>query len=103
MLKHDDFNRYIELYSEYVSRSVDLHNYHQLFVRNKSFESSERVREQFREMADLCITLKRACLAASKECVINAKIQKQLDKEAAIAYKKANPLKRGRPKKEKKK
>jgi len=103
MLKHDEFNRYMELYSEYVERSVNLHNYHYLFVKNKSHEAGEKVREQLREMSNLCDEIKRKCLSSYRENKENVKLQKKLDKEEAIAYKKANPLKRGRPKQEKKK
>ena len=95
MSKHDNFNKYMEIYSEYVDLSVTLHNYHQQFVKNKTFQPGERVREQLRGMSKLCIELKRACLAASKENKINLTLQKQLDKEAAIAYKLANPKKSG--------
>ena len=95
MLKHDEFNRYIELYSEYVDRSVNLHNYHRLFVKNKSLESGEKLREQLREMSKLCEELKRKCLASYRENRENVKLKKQQDKEAALAYKLANPKKSG--------
>jgi len=95
MLKYDDFNKYMKVYSEYVELSIALHNYHQQFVKNRRFEPGERVREQLRDMSKLCLELKRACLAASKESKINLTLQKQMDKEAALAYKLANPKKTG--------
>jgi hypothetical protein len=95
MLKHDEFNRYMELYSEYVERSVNLHNYHYLFVKNKSHEAGEKVREQLREMSNLCDEIKRKCLAAQRENKENVKLKKQLAKDEAIAYKLANPKKSG--------
>jgi hypothetical protein len=95
MSKHDEFNRYMELYSEYIERSVNLHNYHYLFVKNKSLEAGENVREQLRKMSKLCDEIKRKCLAAQREHKENVKLKKQLDNEAAIAYKLANPKKSG--------
>jgi hypothetical protein len=53
-------------------------------------------------MSNLCDEIKRKCLSSYRENKENVKLQKKLDKEEAIAYKKANPLKRGRPKQEKK-
>lgn len=92
---------YKALYSKYIEHAVELHNYHQVFINNVGEESGQSVRSNIRNMIRLEKELQKASLAAYQEHKQNNRDRRQRLREER-AYRKANPLKRGRkPNKEK--
>ena len=49
-MSREKFEKYKELHSEYISRFVDLHNYHQAFLDFPSYMKGGRVRRAVTDM-----------------------------------------------------
>ena len=100
-MSEEHMTRYRELYSEYIERAVNLHNYHQVFITHVGYDSGLAVIKNLRAMVKLEKDLIRTCRKAYREHKQNVKDMKQREKEEYLAWKKANTRPRGRPKKEK--
>lgn len=100
-MSNEKMEHYKALYSKYIEHAVELHNYHQVFINHVGEESGQSVRSNLRNMIRLERELQKASLAAYLEHKQNNRDKRQRLREER-AYRKANPLKRGRPKKEKK-
>jgi Sec-independent protein translocase protein TatA len=87
-------DRYKELYSKYVDHSVNLHNYHLIFVKHMGYDTGLYLRKSLRNMITLLKEMQKTCREAYAENKQNLKDQKKAEKE----YKKANPKRPGRRK-----
>jgi len=84
-------DRYKELYSEYIERAVNLHNYHKSFISVASYDIGLQVRKQLRAMVSLEKEMLKISRLAYQERLRLVREQRREEK----AYKKANPQKRG--------
>lgn len=67
MSNNKSLERYLELYSEYVTTRVAVHNYHVRFVKNLGHESYYRLRENILALPKLEQKLRHAARDAAKE------------------------------------
>lgn len=98
-MSNEKMQKYKDLYSQYIDYAVKLHNYHQVFMNHIGLESGKAVRTSLRNMARLERELQKASLEAYKEHRQNVKDQAS-QRRAERAWRKANPKKMGRPKKD---
>ena len=95
-MSSEKYEKYKELHSEYLSRFVDLHNYHQAFLDFPSFMKGARVRKAISDMIILERKLRKLSMAVSTEHKKHVK-----EEERAVKREKARlraiPKKRGRP------
>jgi hypothetical protein len=95
-MSREKFEKYKELHSEYISRFVDLHNYHQAFLDFPSYMKGGRVRRAVTDMIILGKNLRKLSLEVTSEHKKNTIEDRQsLKKEKARL--KAIPKKVGRP------
>lgn len=97
-MSNEQYEAYKALYSEYIERSIELHNYHQAFMKTKGYRTIKQLKNSIKKIMILEKKLARAGLLAYKECLVNYKINKQRQKEELKAWKAANKGKPGRPK-----
>ena len=100
MLNHE-LEKFKDLYSQYISQIVIVHNASLLFMAGTMKEPGYAVRKALREMNELQKSLQKTSLLAYQESI---RIRKELTKQEKLEIlrnKKLNPPKIGRPKKEK--
>lgn len=85
-------------YSKFLEETVNLHNQYMLFLENYSRQSGFSFRRIVKEIITVQRDLKKLSLSSYLEHRDNTK-EKLSNKRKDRAYKKANPPKRGRPKK----
>jgi hypothetical protein len=93
----EKLEKYKELYSEYVRYSVNLHNYHQVFIENLGLESGRKFRVNAELMSNICRQLKKASSEAHRENRENTKERRAKFKEMR-ANAKPRVMPRGKPK-----
>jgi hypothetical protein len=96
----EKMDRYRELYSKYIEHSVNLHNYHRVFIKHVGYDTGLAIRKNIRSMIEIEKELKNLCREAYFENKQNVKIAKQAEKARLLAEAKANARPPGRPKKE---
>jgi hypothetical protein len=97
-MSREKYEKYKKLHSEYISRFVDLHNYHQAFLDFPSYMKGARVRKAISDMIILEKELRKISMSVSSEHKKNiADEHRALKKEKARL--KAIPKKVGRPRK----
>ena len=94
-----ELEQYRELYNKFVSLLAELHNCNVRFSKQPSNETGFFLRKILRKMRDAEKELWSSAVRASKEVKAN-KRAKLLQKQKDAEYRKLNPPKRGRPKKE---
>lgn len=94
-MSNEELQRYRDLYSKYIDYAVKLHNYHHTFLTHMGLETGKSVRVTIRDMIALQKQLRDASMAAYKEHRRNTS-ERLAQKRAERAYRKANPLKKGR-------
>jgi hypothetical protein len=81
-------DKYKELYSKYIERSVDLHNLNCQFEKSKGYRISREIRSTLKDL----ITIQKMLIAASryayKEALENYKVRQKYLKEQAKREKK---------------
>jgi hypothetical protein len=90
--------RYKNLYSQYLDLAVQAHNYHLAFIENGGLATGNSFRRCIREMRDLENRLVKSSRLAYREVLETRKEMQRKAREATIAWQKANPRPRGRPK-----
>ena len=95
-MSSEKYEKYKELHSKYLSRFIDLHNYHQAFLEYPSFMKGARVRKAISDMIILERQLRKLSMAVSSEQKKNVKEQAQAVKKEKARLR-AIPKKRGRP------
>jgi hypothetical protein len=93
----EKLEKYKELYSEYIKYSVNLHNYHQVFIEHLGLESGRNFRVNTELMINICKELKKASSEAYKENRENTKERRTKFKEMR-ANAKSRVMPRGKPK-----
>jgi uncharacterized protein YaaR (DUF327 family) len=96
-MSSENYNRYKEIHSEYLSRFVDLHNYHQEFLDFPSYLKGARVRKAISDMIILERKLRKLSSAVTSEHKKNVKAGHLAEKREKARLR-AIPKKRGRPK-----
>jgi len=96
-MSSENYNRYKEIHSEYLSRFVDLHNYHQEFLDFPSYLKGARVRKAISDMIILERKLRKLSSAVTSEHKKNVK-EGHLAEKREKARLRDIPKKRGRPK-----
>jgi len=96
-MSNENHNRYKEIHSEYLSRFVDLHNYHQEFLDFPSYLKGARVRKAISDMIILERKLRKLSSAVTSEHKKNVKAGHLAEKREKARLR-AIPKKRGRPK-----
>jgi hypothetical protein len=96
-MSSENYNRYKETHSEYLSRFVDLHNYHQEFLDFPSYLKGARVRKAISDMIILERKLRKLSSAVTSEHKKNVKAGHLAEKREKARLR-AIPKKRGRPK-----
>lgn len=89
---------YKAAYSEYIKYAVDLHNYHQSFIKTAGQETGFAVRKALRKMRELEARMLKLSLLAYKENLANKKELRQKRREAFEKWRAENPPVKGRPK-----
>lgn len=74
-MSNEKFERYKELYSKYLEHAIELHNYHQVFIKRKGVRPGKQVRIQVKAIIKLEKELWKASIAAYEECLENYKLQ----------------------------
>lgn len=80
--------RYKELYSEYISYAVTVHNYHNVFVNHVGKESGTLIRTSLAKMINIERALRQASRDAYLEHVENTKEERKRLKELRAKAKK---------------
>lgn len=91
-------DEYKEQYSKYIELAVELHNYHMIFTKYWGDESGRVLRRLLRQMRDEETKLLRLSKIAQKDYKVMRRELSKKAREQTIAWQKANPKKRGRPK-----
>jgi hypothetical protein len=91
----EHMDKYRALYSKYIEHAVNLHNYHLVFIAFTGYDTGIALRRHLRMMRKLEIQMIRTCRDAYKETKINRKLEKKKQEAELLAWKKANPKKRG--------
>lgn len=85
--EHQD--KYKELYSKYIEKSIDLHNLNCQFEKSKGYRISREIRSTLKELVTIQRMLIKASRLSYKEALANYKIhQKQLKEQAKKEKKK---------------
>ena len=95
-MSNDRYNLYKELHSEYISRFVELHNYHQAFLDKPTFRGGAKVRKAISAMITLEKEMRKISLSVSSEHTQNLINEHKAEKKERARIK-ALPKKRGRP------
>jgi len=74
-------DKYKELYSKYVDHSVNLHNYHLVFVKHMGYDTGLALRKNIRNMVTLLKEMQKTCRDAYAENKQNLRVQKKVEKE----------------------
>jgi len=69
----EKLDAYLELYSKYISLSVDLHNYHLINLRTKGVHSSVQLRSTLLEMRKTVDEMKKLVYLVRREYLDNWK------------------------------
>ena len=95
---------YMEQYSELMNDIIVMYNYHKAFLENKGTATTRKMRGHYRKMeADLHI-ISQSCWKVTAEENVNRRLRKKFQVEQNKynkIYRKLNPAKMGRPRKEK--
>lgn len=91
-------DEYKQQYSKYIELAVELHNYHMIFTRYWGEESGRVLRRLLRQMRDEETKLLRLSKIAEKDYKVMRRELSKKAREQAIAWRKANPKPKGRPK-----
>jgi hypothetical protein len=89
---------YLDLYSKYIERAVNLHNYHRQFIVKGAYDAGLGVRKNLRAMRALEKEMILACRAAWLEAKETEEGRIRSEKARLLAEKKANKRPVGRPK-----
>lgn len=85
-------------YSKYVELAVDLHNYHLAFSTHWGEETGRKLRRTLRNMKKAQYKLSTLSKIAQKDYRVMIRELEKKRKEEEIAWRKANPKPKGRPK-----
>jgi hypothetical protein len=94
----ESLDKYKEQYSKYLDLAVKLHNYHMIFSQHWGDESGRILRRTIREMRKVETELLNLSRVAQKEYKVTRRELAKKAREQTIAWQKANPRRRGRPK-----
>ena len=87
-MSNKELERYKQLYSEYISYAVTVHNYHNTFINHVGKESGQFIRTSLAKMIRIERALRQASLRAYKEHVENTKEERKRLKELRAKAKK---------------
>ena len=96
-MSNEKFNLYKELHSEYISRFIELHNYHQAFLDKPTFRGGAKVRRTITAMIKLEKEMRKISMSVYSEHTQNLIDEHKAEKKEKARIK-ALPKKRGRPK-----
>ena len=89
---------YKALYSQYIDLAVELHNYHLVFLTHWGDRPAKGIRRTLRLMQEVQKKLSRMSRITQKDYLKLRKELKKKQQEEEIAWRKANPKPKGRPK-----
>lgn len=84
--EHQD--KYKELYSKYIEKSVDFHNLNCQFEKTKGYRISREIRNTLKDLITVQKMLIKASRLSYKEALENFKVRKRLLKEQSKKEKK---------------
>jgi hypothetical protein len=93
-----EYDRYLRTYDLILETMVELHNKHMIYKKNFGRESVRELRKVAKKLAILHKELQESSLSSYRENRNNTK-ERLAQKRTDRAYRKENPLKRGRPRK----
>lgn len=95
-MSNERYDLYKSLHSEYITRFVELHNYHQAFLDKPTFRGGAKVRRAITAMIKLEKEMRKISLSVSSEHTQNIINGHRAEKKERARIK-ALPKKRGRP------
>ena len=95
-MSNERYDLYKSLHSEYITRFVELHNYHQAFLDKPTFRGGAKVRRAITAMIKLEKEMRKISLSVSSEHTQNIIDGHRAEKKERARIK-ALPKKRGRP------
>lgn len=93
-----EFENYMNLYSQFLYEIVNFHNAHMNFARNKGRATKYDIRRVIKRIIKLQQEIYKSTKQVHEESLENHRLQ-IVEKKIQAEYRKANPLKRGRKKK----
>ena len=96
-MSNEKYDLYKTLHSEYLSRFIELHNYHQAFLDEPTFNGGAKVRKAITAIIKLEKEMRKISVSVSSERTQNI-IDGHKSAKRERARIKALPKKRGRPK-----
>lgn len=94
----EELDRYKALYAQFLEEIIQLHNAHIQFINNLGRDSTFKVHKHSRNIIKIQKEFFKSCSRAHAEQKKNTKERLAKQREYR-AYRRANPLKRGRKKK----